>query len=73
MYNWRMKKLVRLKNPRKIKTKKIKIKKPEVVVPKYLPLRRSEREMFVDGIFFYASLVVITAALTLLFITLLAS
>ena len=40
-----MKKLVKVKKVRKIKTKKI----PKVV-PKYLPLTRSKNEMLVDSL-----------------------
>ena len=57
-----MKKIVK---PKKIKTKKI----PKVT-PKYLPLTKSKSEVCIDNIFIYASVAVITVALTLLFISL---
>ena len=52
--------------------KKAKSKKNVKVVPKYLPLTRSSSEIATDNIFIYVSVGVVTVALTLLFIALLA-
>ena len=50
--------------------KKAKSKKNVKVVPKYLPLIRSSSEIATENIFIYASVGVITVALTILFIAL---
>lgn len=53
-----------------VKSKKTIPKKNVKFVPKYLPLTKSKSEVCIDNIFIYASVAVITVALTLLFISL---
>ena len=46
--------------------KKVKPKKIVKVVPKYLPLAKTEGEILVDTVFFYAAVAVIAVSVTCL-------
>ena len=55
-----------------VKSEKTIPKKNVKLVPKHLPLARSEGEIFVDAVFFYVAIAVVAVSLTLLAISLFA-